>query len=295
MTRFGLGALQLPLCARDNLAQIAEEVASAKRRMPWIDMIVVGELAAYGPSLAHAQSLPGTAERAFAAMARDNAVWLVNGSLYEEAEGRIYNTATAFAPDGSVVARHRKVYPFHPYEKGVEGGTDATVFEVPGVGRFGLLICYDIWFPELWRSAALQGAHVLINTVMTNTIDRDAELTLSRAAAIANQLYVVGVNVAGELGVGQSAVYGPGGEAIHLAGSGRELIAIELDIDHVERCRAQGYQRLGQVLKTFREGPQAFPAYARPPRDNRILDDLGPTQDPARSLQREESHRGDTR
>lgn len=284
MTYFSIASLQLALPRGDNLERIAEEIRLVRRRFRWVDMVVLGELSCFGAATANAQTLPGPAEDAFAAMAREHGLWLVNGSLFERDGDAIYNTTSVFAPDGSVAARHRKIYPFYPYEEGVTGGTEPTVFDVPGVGRFGLAICYDVWFPEVVRSLVWRGAEVIINPVMTNTIDREVELSIVRAAAATNQAYVVSVNVAGDLGYGQSCVVGPGGEMIHEAGRGREVIATELDLSHVRRCRERGWHGLGQPLKSLRDGPQQFDIYARGPAASPTLQALGPLVQPESSL-----------
>ncbi len=137
----------------------------------------------------------------------------VPGSLYERAGDKIYNTAPVIDPAGQVVARHRKIYPFTPYENGVASGDRATVFDVPGVGRFGVSICYDMWFPETSRALAWMGAEVILHPSLTNTIDRDVEISIARASAATNQCYFVDLNCAGNLGYGRSSVFGPGGEA----------------------------------------------------------------------------------
>lgn len=283
MTHFAIAGLQLALPRGDNLDRIAEEIRLVRRRFGWVDMVVLGELSCFGPATAHAQPLPGPAEDAFAAMAREHGLWLVNGSLFERDGDAIYNTTSVFAPDGSIAARHRKIYPFYPYEQGVTGGSEPTVFDVPGVGRFGLAICYDIWFPEVVRSLIWRGAEVILNPVMTNTIDRDVELSIVRAAAATNQAYVVSVNVAGDLGYGRSCVAGPGGEMIHEAGQGREVIAVDLDLDHVRRCRERGWHGLGQPLKSLRDGPQHFEAYDHGPAASPALQALGPLVQPMSS------------
>lgn len=280
MSHFGIGALQLALSRGDNLLVVIEEVRKAKQRFPWVDMIVLPELCAFGPAIDMAQSLPGEAENLFAATARELGIWLVNGSLYERSEEKVFNTASAINPAGEVVARQRKIYPFRPYEKNVATGERPVAFDVPGVGRFGIAICYDIWFPEVARTLAWSGVEVILNTVMTNTIDRDAELAMVRATAAQNQLYVVSVNAGGDLGVGQSMVAGPGGEVIHQGGRWREVIAVDLDIDHVRRCRARGWQGLGQVLKSFRDGPQSFEVYEHGPKASPSLQALGPIELP---------------
>ena len=153
------------------------------------------------------------------------------------------------------------------------------MFDVPGVGRFGISICYDIWFPETTRALAWLGAEVVINTSLTNTIDREVELTLVRAAAASNQCYVFNVNGAGMLGFGRSIVCGPGGDVLYQAGSGREVLALELDLDQVVSVRERGWNGLGQVLKSFRDRPIAYPPYQNGAR-SAVLDALGPLARP---------------
>lgn len=279
MSGFGVGCLQLALGPGDNLAEIAREIRAAKARLPWLQMMMLPELFAFGVSPAHAQPMPGPAEDFFAALAAELGVWLIPGSLFEQAGGKVFNTAPVIDPAGKVVARHRKLYPFQPYETGVEPGGEAVVFEVPGVGCFGVSICYDMWFPETVRSLVWQGAEVILHPSLTNTIDREAERAIARASAAINQCYFLDLNGAGDLGLGRSGFYGPGGEVIWEAGSGREIVALDLDLDLVRRVRRRGWNGLGQTLKSFRDGPRAFPPYeagARSP----YLDALGPLEKP---------------
>ena len=161
------------------------------------------------------------------------------------------------------------------------GRSVRSLLDVPGAGRFGLSICYDMWFPETTRTLSLDGAEVVIHPTMTNTVDRDVERSIARASAATNQLFFVDVNVAGPLGLGLSGVYGPGGEIIHQAGSGYDAFAVELDLDQVSRCRERGWHGLGQMLKSFRDKPIDFlrPIATGPP-PRRRLTGLGPLVTP---------------
>ena len=262
MRRFGLAALQLELGHGNNLDAIAAEIATIRRRFPWVDMVLIAELATYGVSLERAEPMPGPTEDRYRAIAREHGFWLVPGSLYERAGDKIYNTAPVIDPAGQVVARHRKIYPFTPYENGVASGDRATVFDVPGIGRFGLSICYDMWFPETSRALAWMGAEVILHPSLTNTIDRDVEISIARASAAMNQCYFVDLNCGGNLGYGRSSVFGPGGEAVHVAGTAREIIALELDLDQVTAVRERGWHGLGQPLKSFRDIAVEYPCYA---------------------------------
>ncbi len=259
--RFGIAALQLEFSNTDNLARIAAEVATVKKRMPWVQMVVTAELATFGANPARAEAMPGPAEKKFCEVARKNKVWLIPGSIYERRGSLVFNTTPVIDPEGNVVARYRKQFPFYPYEKGVAPGHEPVVFDVPGVGRFGVSICYDMWFPETTRTLSWLGAEVILHPTMTYTIDRDVELAIARASAATNQCYFIDVNDAGELGNGRSIVCGPGGEVIHQAGSGREIIAFEVDFAYLRDARERGWQCLTQPLKSFRDSKVVFPAY----------------------------------
>ena len=267
---FGIAGLQLVFSPGDNIGRLIDEVASVARRFPWVRMVVAGELCGFGAKTDHAQCMPGDAEDRLCAAAREHGLWLVPGSLYETRDGQVFNTTPVIDPDGKVVGRYRKIFPFTPYERDVVPGNEFLVFDVPGVGRFGISICYDMWFPETTRSLVSMGAEVILHPTMTNTIDRDIEHAIARASAATNQCYFVDVNVAGDLGVGRSIICGPGGEVIYQAGEGREVIAFEVDLGYLRRCRERGWQGLGQPLKSFRDNPVVYPAYAasRAPSDS---------------------------
>jgi len=276
---FAIAGLQLELPWGNNLDLLIEEIRAAKARLPWLNMIVLGELNCYVAATTAAEPMPGAAEDAFRRVARDNNVWLVPGSLFESNGGRVYNTTPVIDPRGNVVTRYRKMFPFAPYEQGVTPGDAFAVFEVPGVGKFGISICYDIWFPEHARTLAWMGAEVILNPSLTNTIDRDLELALVRATAAQNQCYVFNVNGAGRAGFGRSIVCGPGGDVLHQASSAREVFALELDLDVVTRTRERGWHGLGQVVKSFRDNTVSFPPYAESAR-SATFDALGPLGKP---------------
>jgi predicted amidohydrolase len=278
MRRFGLAALQLELGQGNNLDAIAAEIATIRRRFPWVDMVLVAELATYGVSLERAEPMPGPAEDRYRAIAREHGFWLVPGSIYERAGDKIYNTAPVIDPDGKVVTRHRKIYPFTPYENGVASGDRHTVFDVPSVGRFGVSICYDMWFPEAIRALAWMGAEVILHPSLTNTIDREVEVSIARANAAMNQCYFVDLNCSGNLAYGRSCVFGPGGETVHVAGTSREIIALELDLDHVAAVRERGWHGLGQPLKSFRDIDVSYPCYAPGAHRAGAFANLGPLE-----------------
>ena len=158
--------------------------------------------------------------------------------MFEKTEdGRVLNTAVVINPDGDIVARYSKMFPFRPYEQGISAGTEFCVFDVPEVGRFGLSICYDIWFPETTRQLTSQGVEVLIHPVLTGTTDRDAEIAIARATAAQFQCYVFDVNGLAAGGVGRSLVVDPTATVLHQSAGQEDIFPIEIDLDVVRRQR----------------------------------------------------------
>ena len=285
MATFSIAALQLELSSGDNLAHLRSEIRGVVSRFPWVQMVLFGELASFGPGTARAEPLAGPAEQEYCRLAKTLGIWLLPGSFYVREGDAIYNLAPVINPEGEIIARHRKMFPFEPYERGVTGGKDFVVFDVPAIGRFGVSNCYDMWFPETTRTLAAMGAEIILHPTMTNTIDRDVELAIARSNAATNQCYFFDINVAGHLGRGQSIICGPGGEVLHQAGSGRELMPIEVDFDYVRRVRRSGWQGLGQVLKSFRDREVDFSIYGGRRDQHEALNALGPLQLPARSTE----------
>lgn len=282
MRRLGLAALQIDAEASGNFDLVEKEIRSVVKRFPWLRLVAVGELIVHGPSTEKAEPAGGPTEKRFQALARDLDIWLVPGSMYEARGGQVYNMAPVIAPDGTIVSRYDKMFPFRPYEASVASGSGYCVFDIPGIGRIGLVICYDIWFPEVIRTLSAMGAEVILAPTLTNTIDRDVEIAIARANAATSQVYMVAVNGTGKLGNGRSVVFGPGGELIYEAGTGRDVIALELDLDQVAQVRERGWHGLGQVMKSFRDSSVSFPLHASTAQRQEALSGLGELAVPER-------------
>jgi predicted amidohydrolase len=283
MTPFAIAGIQMRISAEiENITAMGKRLNHLMHRFPWVQMVLFSELAAFGPSPKHAQPLPGPAEAAFCEMAARHHVWLIPGSLFERRVDGVYNTAPVIAPTGEVIARYRKMFPFQPYEIGIKPGSEFVIFDVPQVARFGISICYDMWFPETTRQLAALGAEVILHPTMTDTIDRDVELPIARASAAINQCYFFDVNGVGDGGTGRSIIIDPSGHVIHEAGAGSEFMPVEVDLDRVRRERERGIRGLGQTLKSFRDRPVDFPVYHRSEVTETYLRSLGPLVKPAR-------------
>ncbi|MGH6927142.1 MAG: carbon-nitrogen hydrolase family protein, partial [Dongiaceae bacterium] len=249
MTPFAIAGVQMHVTTHSNVETMRQRIELLMHLYPWVQMVLFSELACHGPLLQNAQPLPGAAEEAFQEMARRHRIWLINGSMYERREGAIYNTTSVIDPEGKVIGRYRKMVPFVPLEQGVAPGTEFLTFDVPGAGKFGVLNCYDIWFPEVARTLTAMGAEVLLHPVLTHTIDRDADLAIANATAAMFQCYVFDINglVAG--GNGHSAVFDPAGRVLYRADVLEQFIPIEIDLEQVRRQRQNGIRGLGQMLK----------------------------------------------
>ncbi|WP_034086905.1 carbon-nitrogen hydrolase family protein [Streptacidiphilus albus] len=254
MRTLAIAAVQtspVPFDPEASWQRFATQARAVRELFPHVQLLVVPELLlmAEGPLLADApadwmertaETIPGPLTDRICALAAETGLWLIPGSIFERAgDGNIYNTALAVSPQGEIVARYRKVFPWQPYEQAAPG-SEFVVFDMPGVGRVGLAICYDGSFPETMRQLAWLGAEVVIQPTLTTTRDREMELVCARANAWTNQLYVVNVNAADPAGVGASAVVDPEGIVRQQAGTGEEVLVDVLDLDTVTRVRRYG-------------------------------------------------------
>ena len=186
-------------------------------------------------------------------MAKDADLTLVGGSFPEEEDGKLYNASFVFAKDGQLRASHRKS---HLFDIDVEGGQSfresdvftpgdqITVFRTAG-HTFGLAICFDIRFAEMFRCMALRGAEAVIVPAAFNmtTGPMHWELTF-RMRAVDNQLFIIGAAPAQDkYGVyhsyAHSLVCDPWGKVLADAGVNEGVTIVDIDFSENERARAQ--------------------------------------------------------
>ena len=278
MTPFAIAGIQMHVSAADNLIEIERQLASLAFRFPWVKMAVFSELAVAGPDPALAVTNGSDTELKLCELAERYGLWLIPGSHFESIEDRVYNTSIVINPEGVIVNRYHKMFPFMPYETGITAGSEFCIFDVPNVGRFGLSICYDSWFPETSRTLTALGAEVIIHPTLTGTIDRDIELANAVATAALNQCYFVDINGLSAGGNGRSVIVDPAGKILHQAGEIEQIIPIEIDLDQVRRQRTNGIMGgLGQPLKSFRDRAVEFGVY-QDGFNSDYLNSLGPLE-----------------
>ncbi len=197
--------------------------------------------------------LDGDLVARMAAEAKAAKVHLLLGSIPERIprSPRIYNTSVLLGPDGKRLAVYRKMHLFDIdidrgvtlfESKTVKPGDRPVVVSTP-LGRWGLSICYDLRFPELYRRLALGGAQVLfVPAAFTAYTGPHHWLPLLRARAIENQCWVVAPAQVGQHSVkrrshGETAVIDPWGRVAARKARGRGLLRAEIDLRQVDRVR----------------------------------------------------------
>jgi predicted amidohydrolase len=269
-----IAAQARPRLIGEPVSAFADEVTAALAVQPHSRLVVFPELHLFGdanPDLqrtevlqASAEPLDGLRVKELRQLAGDLGIWLVPGSVCERGpEGQLFNTQLVLSPVGELAGYYRKVFPWRPFEP-YDPGDRFTTVDLAGVGRVGLNICYDAWFPEVSRQLAWMGAEVILNVVKTTTPDRRQELVLAKANAIVNQVFVVSVNCAGPTGKGLSIIVDPEGNTLaEAADDAPVLLTAELDLTAVEHVRTHGTENLNRPWSQFRDGEDAveLPVY----------------------------------
>ena len=259
-----------------TLRRLAERVARVRGVMPGVKLVMFPELhlpalppllEPHGDPRDLAVEVPGPLTEELGRVARENEVWLVPGSVYEQGEGgRVHNTCLVFSPEGELAAKYRKVFPWQPHDSSAPGDGFVT-FDIPDAGRIGLSICYDGSFPETCRQLAWMGAEVVLQPSLTTTSDRPQEIVMARANAIFSQLYVVSLNAGSPAALGRSLIVDPEGLVRLQAGDGEELLTDVLDLDAVTRVREHGtagVSRLWEQAKRSLQPPLGRPEAEQP-------------------------------
>ena len=210
-----------------------------------------------------AEPIPGPSTDFYGTLARENGVVIVASLFERRAPGLYHNTAVVLERDGSIAGKYRKMHiPDDPayYEKFYFTPGDIGFHPIDtSVGRLGVLVCWDQWYPEAARLMALAGAELLIyptaigyessDTPEEQERQREAWTTVQRGHAVANGLPVVTVNRVGHepdpsgqtngiLFWGSSFVAGPQGELLYMASNDKEeSVVVSIDLDHSEQVR----------------------------------------------------------
>jgi nitrilase len=231
------------LMALESTASAAASAGAAVRLCPecWLCGYNIGATVS-----ALAEAADGASMRRIATIARTHHIAIAYGYAEREAgSGHLYNSVQVIGADGAVLSHYRKTHLFGAAERAVyrDGDRFAPLFTLGGFST-GLLICYDVEYPEAVRSLALMGAQlVLIPTALTDDYAAVPEFIVP-ARSIENQLFIAYCNHAGvENGMrflGGSCLTGMDGKALAAAGSGEALIIAEISA-HAREASARVY------------------------------------------------------
>ncbi len=244
MIRIALAQMDVKWADPDaNLAAARRMVAQAADA--GADLVVLPELWGSGYDLAHAAvyatPLDAGLFREMALLARAHDLHVV-GSLLESDDGQIYNTCALFGPAG-LLGQYRKMHRFclMQEDRYLAAGDQPALCQGTPWGPTALAICYDLRFPELFRTYALAGARLMLLPAQWPAPRIDHWRTLLRARAIENQCVVAGCNRVGvdhdNVFSGASAVIGPWGEVLVEEGEREALLVAEVDFDAVDEAR----------------------------------------------------------
>lgn len=186
--------------------------------------------------------------------AKQYGIYLIGGSMPEkDAEGNVYNTSYIFDREGKQIGKHRKVHLFDIDIKGgqtfkesdtLTAGDSDTVFDTE-FGKMGVMLCFDIRFPELSRMMVNDGARIVFVPAAFNMTTGPAHWELSfRTRALDNQIYMVGCAPArdvsaGYISWGHSIVTDPWGRVTGMLDENEGILLAELDMDYEEQVREE--------------------------------------------------------
>ena len=247
-----------------NLEEIDRYLSHISRLYPQINMVVFPEFSITDMVVgaqAQAEEIPGMLTDILARLAKKYGMWLIPGSMYERSGNNIYNTSVVFSPQGKLIGKYRKRYPWFPYEK-TDPGKDPFVFNIKDVGTIGIMICYDLWFPEVARDLVNLGAELILVPTMTTTGDRAQEKIISQATAIVQQCYLVSCNGVGYGGVGGSIIVDPDGNIVQDSDNGPFMQTAIIDFDRVRMLRKNGVAGVSHPWKDFQNNIQEFSVYS---------------------------------
>jgi formamidase len=273
LTVLGAQVRPVPFDPAATLDKFEDEVQMIRRSFANADLLMFPELYLTGddpfaPGMPAdfmaqtAEPIPGPLTERVGKIAARAKRWIAAGSVFERDGDEIYNTAIVVDPEGTLVTTYRKLFPWQPFEGTTPGFEPAPVFEIPGIGTLGMMICYDGWFPEVARGLALAGAEMIVHPTLTNTPDREQELVLARANAISNQLYVMNINAVPSIGGGHSIGVDPEGHVLFELGEREDFVVDVVDLDRVTQVREHGTRGMNRVLEHVKRAPRAaFEAY----------------------------------
>ena len=258
MSKIKVVAIQMPTVTdkMENVRTVGTYLEKIKDEKP--DFVILPEMFCCPYQTenfpVYAEEEGGPVWQQLSAYAKQYGIYLIGGSMPEkDAEGNVYNTSYVFDREGKQIGKHRKVHLFDIDVKGgqtfkesdtLTAGDRDTVFDTE-FGKMGVMLCFDIRFPELSRMMVNDGAKVIFVPAAFNMTTGPAHWELSfRTRALDNQIYMVGCApardmAAGYISWGHSIVTNPWGRVIDMLDEKEGVLLVELDMDYEELVREE--------------------------------------------------------
>ncbi len=165
---------------------------------------------------------------------------IIGGSFFEEDDGKVYNTSLIFNRKGAIVGKYRKMHLFDAFgfneSSAITPGEKPLLLDLDGL-RFGVGICYDIRFPELFRYYSVNGAQVVFLPAAFFQPNHDHWVLNIRSRALDGTIFVASANQTGKYWVGRSMVADPWGIPVASAGTHEGFYITEIDTDRIQEVR----------------------------------------------------------
>lgn len=258
MEKIKIAAIQMPTVAdkMENVRTVKTYLEKIKDENP--DFVILPEMFCCPYQTEnfpiYAEKEGGPVWQQLSGYAKQYGIYLIGGSMPEkDAEGNVYNTSYIFDREGKQIGKHRKVHLFDIDVKGgqtfkesdtLTAGDSDTVFDTE-FGKIGVMLCFDIRFPELSRMMVNDGVKVIFVPAAFNMTTGPAHWELSfRTRALDNQIYMVGCAPArdvsaGYISWGHSIVTDPWGRVIGMLDENEGILLAELDMDYEEQVREE--------------------------------------------------------
>lgn len=234
---------------QQNFLTVEAMIDEAVKKNNSLDVVVLPELFDVGffprPIQNFSDERGENAKKLFSRLAKKYSVNIVGGSVVNQIGEQVKNTAFIFDKNGNFVAEYSKTHLFSPAKehKIFTAGDEVKTFELDGV-KCGIIICYDVRFPELIRKLALQNISVLFVPTEWPLVRLKHWQILTKARAIENQIFLVGVNASGQFAnglplAGHSVILNPWGEILNEADTlDPQIISAQLNLEKLDEIRA---------------------------------------------------------
>ncbi|XP_040071218.1 omega-amidase NIT2-like [Ixodes scapularis] len=254
MNKFRIALLQLAVNSNkaENLEKASRKIREAASK--GAKMVVLPECFGF-PNAApkfpkYAEMIPGESSEMMSRSAKENQVYLIGGCISESDNGKIYSTCLVYGPDGSMLAKHRKI---HLYGFNIPGkirfseadfiasGNRLTTFNTPFC-KVGVGVCFDMFFAYMAEAYGQLGCKLLVYPGANDMISGPAYWeVIQRARAIDNQVYVATASPsrdesASNVNWGHSMLVDPNGTVVQSAGIGEELVLADVDLDQIDEA-----------------------------------------------------------